>query len=106
MPAQDNHGGRSGVIGIIVSAMQEEQEHEADAIRQAIHDETVLILEEARALRAEVKEIKDGMGRKRVVALKIADRRASDPSSSGGGRFGIRKARRAHPLASAFMRIT
>ena len=49
-------------IGIIVSAMQEEHEHEADANRQAIHDETVLILEEVRALRAEVKELKDGMG--------------------------------------------
>lgn len=45
-------------IGIIVSAMQEEHEQEADANRQAIHDETGLILEEVRKLRREVAELK------------------------------------------------
>ncbi|XYK82061.1 MAG: ion transporter [Labrenzia sp.] len=46
-------------IGIIVSAMQEEHEAEADANRQAIHDETGLILEEVKALRAELKELRE-----------------------------------------------
>jgi voltage-gated sodium channel len=45
-------------IGIIVSAMQEEHEAEADANRQAIHDETGLILEEVRALRSELKDLR------------------------------------------------
>lgn len=45
-------------IGIIVSAMQEEHEAEADANRQAIHDDTGLILEEVKALRAELKELR------------------------------------------------
>ncbi len=45
-------------IGIIVSAMQEEHEAEADANRQAIHDETGLILEEVKALRAELKDLR------------------------------------------------
>ncbi|MEM8700748.1 MAG: ion transporter [Pseudomonadota bacterium] len=45
-------------IGIIVSAMQEEHEVEADANRQAIHDDTGLILEEVKALRAELKELR------------------------------------------------
>lgn len=45
-------------IGIIVSAMQEEHEAEADANRQAIHDETGQILEEVKALRAELKELR------------------------------------------------
>ncbi len=45
-------------IGIIVSAMQEEHEAEADANRQAIHDDTGLILEEVRALREEVKALR------------------------------------------------
>ncbi|MTI43060.1 voltage-gated sodium channel [Roseibium hamelinense] len=48
-------------IGIIVSAMQEEHEQEADANRQAIHDETVMILEEVKALRAEVRELRANM---------------------------------------------
>lgn len=46
-------------IGIIVSAMQEEHETEADADRQAIHDDTGLILEEVKALRAELKELRE-----------------------------------------------
>ncbi|WP_299479824.1 ion transporter [uncultured Roseibium sp.] len=45
-------------IGIIVSAMQEEHEAEADANRQAIHDDTGLILEEVKALRAELRELR------------------------------------------------
>ncbi|WP_415717810.1 ion transporter [Roseibium sp.] len=45
-------------IGIIVSAMQEEHDAEADANRQAIHDDTGLILEEVKALRAELKELR------------------------------------------------
>jgi voltage-gated sodium channel len=44
-------------IGIIVSAMQEEHEAEADANRQAIHVDTGLILEEVRALRNEVRQL-------------------------------------------------
>ncbi|MTH95418.1 ion transporter [Roseibium sp. RKSG952] len=46
-------------IGIIVSAMQEEHEHEADANRQAIHDDTGMILEEVRKLRVEVAELRE-----------------------------------------------
>ncbi|MES0809397.1 ion transporter [Roseibium sp. SCPC15] len=45
-------------IGIIVSAMQEEHDAEADANRQAIHDDTGLILEEVKALRAELQELR------------------------------------------------
>lgn len=45
-------------IGIIVSAMQEEHEHIAEADRQAIHDETGIILEEVRALRREVEALR------------------------------------------------
>ncbi|MEM9632714.1 MAG: ion transporter [Pseudomonadota bacterium] len=45
-------------IGIIVSAMQEEHDAEADANRQAIHDDTGLILEEVKALRAELKDLR------------------------------------------------
>ncbi|WP_150524358.1 ion transporter [Roseibium sediminis] len=50
-------------IGIIVSAMQEEHEAEADANRQAIHDDTGLILEEVKALRKELKELRDQVGK-------------------------------------------
>jgi voltage-gated sodium channel len=53
-------------IGIIVSAMQEEHEAEADANRQAIHDDTGFILEEVRALRAELKELRAEVGRERA----------------------------------------
>ncbi|PVB62941.1 ion transporter [Labrenzia sp. 011] len=51
-------------IGIIVSAMQEEHDAEADANRQAIHDDTGLILQEMKALRGEVKQLRAEMGRK------------------------------------------
>jgi len=53
-------------IGIIVSAMQEEHEAEADANRQAIHDDTGFILEEVRALRAELKELRAEVGKQRA----------------------------------------
>jgi len=53
-------------IGIIVSAMQEEHEAEADANRQAIHDDTGLILEEVKALRAELKALRDEVGNGRA----------------------------------------
>lgn len=45
-------------IGVIVSAMQEEHETMAEADRAAIHSETSLVLEELRALRAEVAELR------------------------------------------------
>ncbi|KZM51445.1 ion transporter [Labrenzia sp. OB1] len=50
-------------IGIIVSAMQEEHDAEADANRQAIHDDTGLILAEVRALRDEVKVLRNEVGK-------------------------------------------
>lgn len=50
-------------IGIIVSAMQEEHEAEADANRQAIHDETGMILEEVKELRKELKDLREQMGK-------------------------------------------
>lgn len=51
-------------IGIIVSAMQEEHDHIAEADRQAIHDETGLVLEEVRALRSEVAELRRQLDRR------------------------------------------
>ncbi len=45
-------------IGVIVSAMQEETEASATADRQALHDDSATILEELRALRAEVAELR------------------------------------------------
>jgi len=45
-------------IGVIVSAMQQEHEQTAEADRQAIHDETGLVLAEVRALRDEVRELR------------------------------------------------
>ncbi|WP_282044644.1 ion transporter [Roseibium album] len=51
-------------IGIIVSAMQEEHEAEADANRQAIQDETSQILEEVKALRLELKELRGKVSEK------------------------------------------
>jgi voltage-gated sodium channel len=51
-------------IGIIVSAMQEEHDAEADANRQAIHDDTGTILEEVKALRAELKELRVNVAEK------------------------------------------
>jgi voltage-gated sodium channel len=53
-------------IGIIVSAMQEEHDAEADANRQAIHDDTGLILEEMKVLRAELKALRDEVGKGRA----------------------------------------
>ncbi|MCX2723664.1 ion transporter [Roseibium salinum] len=53
-------------IGIIVSAMQEEHDAEADANRQAIHDDTGLILEEVKALRAELRQLRSQVGQERV----------------------------------------
>ncbi|MEP2706739.1 MAG: ion transporter [Roseibium sp.] len=50
-------------IGIIVSAMQEEHDAEADANRQAIHDDTVHILDEVIALRAELKALRADIGK-------------------------------------------
>ncbi|AXS39629.1 ion transporter [Breoghania sp. L-A4] len=46
-------------IGIIVSAMQEEHDHIAEADRQAIHDETGLVLQEVKALRVEVAALRE-----------------------------------------------
>ncbi|MBA4781904.1 MAG: ion transporter [Rhizobiales bacterium] len=48
-------------IGVIVSAMQEEHESIADADRQAIHDETALVLQELKALRTEIADLKKGL---------------------------------------------
>ena len=45
-------------IGIVVSAMQAEHEAEAKAERDMIHDETATLLEELRALRLEVGELR------------------------------------------------
>jgi len=50
-------------IGIIVSAMQEEHEAEADADRRAIHTEAEHILTEVRALRSEVRELRSQLGK-------------------------------------------
>lgn len=50
-------------IGIIVSAMQEEHEQEADADRRAIHSETEHILTEVRALRQEVVALREAVDR-------------------------------------------
>lgn len=47
-------------IGVIVDAMQSEHEAEAKAERDAVFSETELILEEVRALRKEVAELKAG----------------------------------------------
>ncbi|WP_349359795.1 ion transporter [Stappia sp.] len=45
-------------IGVIVSAMQQEHEQTAEADRQAIHDETSVLLAEVRALRKEVQALR------------------------------------------------
>mgnify|MGYP000053042586 CR=1 FL=1 len=45
-------------IGVIVSAMQKEHDELAEADRQAIHDETGIVLEEVRALRREIEELR------------------------------------------------
>lgn len=54
-------------IGVIVSAMQQEHEHTAEADRQAIHDETGLVLAEVRALREEVRELRGRLDRARGI---------------------------------------
>jgi len=61
-------------IGIIVSAMQEEHEHTAEADRQAIHSEAEHILAEVRALRSEVGALKD--------QLAVRDQRDESASSN------------------------
>ncbi len=48
-------------IGIVVSAMQAEHDAEAQADRDQIHDENVAILEELRAMRADMAELKSRM---------------------------------------------
>ncbi len=45
-------------IGVIVSAMQQESEASASADRQVLHDDTVTILAEIRALRSEVEALR------------------------------------------------
>lgn len=50
-------------IGIIVSAMQAEHEATAVADREALHDEQESILKELKALRADVKSLRDGLAR-------------------------------------------
>ena len=45
-------------IGVIVSAMQEEHDSEANTQRQELRGETELVLAEVRALRAEVAELR------------------------------------------------
>ncbi len=49
-------------IGIIVSAMQEEHDQIAEADRQAIHDETGVLLEEVRAMRRELTDLRRQVG--------------------------------------------
>ncbi|WP_321342455.1 ion transporter [Breoghania sp.] len=49
-------------IGIIVSAMQEEHDQVAEADRQAIHDETSVVLEEVRAMRRELADLRRQVG--------------------------------------------
>ena len=50
-------------IGVIVSAMQQEHDQTAEADRQAIHDETGLVLAEVRALREELRELRGRIDR-------------------------------------------
>ncbi|MHA7774020.1 ion transporter [Roseibium sp. M-1] len=53
-------------IGIIVSAMQAETETEAVANREAIHNDTIMILAEMKELREEVRELRAEVGRERA----------------------------------------
>jgi voltage-gated sodium channel len=53
-------------IGVIVSAMQEETEASASADRQALQDETTIILEEIKALRGEVAALRHELDRPSV----------------------------------------
>ncbi len=50
-------------IGIMVSAMQQEHDEMAVADRQAIHDETEVVLVEVKALRQEIAELKSQLVR-------------------------------------------
>ncbi|MCA1244486.1 ion transporter [Stappia stellulata] len=50
-------------IGVIVSAMQQEHDQLAEADRQAIHDETGVLLKEVKALRAEVRDLRSEIAR-------------------------------------------
>ncbi len=45
-------------IGVVVSAMQKEHDEEAAGDREALHDENVVIIDELRALRAEIADLK------------------------------------------------
>lgn len=45
-------------IGVVVSAMQKEHDEDAAGSRQELHDENVVIINELRALRAEIRELK------------------------------------------------
>jgi voltage-gated sodium channel len=49
-------------IGVIVDAMQSEHEAEARADRDAMMSETEVVLAEVRALRSEIKELKEAVG--------------------------------------------
>ncbi len=45
-------------IGVVVSAMQKEHDEEAAGDREALHDENTVIIDELRALRAEIADLK------------------------------------------------
>ena len=45
-------------IGVVVSAMQKEHDEDASHEREALHDENTIILEEIRALRREIADLK------------------------------------------------
>lgn len=47
-------------IGVVVSAMQKEHDEDAADDREQLHDENTIIIDEIRALRAEVAELKGG----------------------------------------------
>ncbi|WP_037547542.1 ion transporter [Stappia stellulata] len=50
-------------IGVIVSAMQQEHDQLAEADRQAIHDETGVLLAEVKALRTEVNALRSDLAK-------------------------------------------
>ncbi|WP_127145646.1 ion transporter [Pelagibacterium montanilacus] len=50
-------------IGVIVSAMQEEHDAILEADRQALQSETSMVLEEVRALRTEVAQMREAIGK-------------------------------------------
>jgi voltage-gated sodium channel len=49
-------------IGVIVSAMQQDSEASATADRQTLHDDSITVLAELRALRAEVTSLRNDLG--------------------------------------------